>query len=383
MKKKKKTRAEPLSKAGTVALWLSGKINARGYTRMCDVPEVVTAITAIADIIAGTPLNIVDVQGKTDSKSELSRLINTSPSAHMTRHTWMSGLISTLLLHGDGNAVIVPHTSGGRLVGLEPIAAARVGYLPIGYADYTITIDGMPRDPDELCHIVYNPDSIYLWKGRGVTVSLRQLARNLSQAADTTEAFLKSEWKPSLIVKVDAISEEFATPEGRQRLTEEYIRPAEPGAPWILPAEQIDVKEIRPLSLSDLAISDSVKLGRKGVASLLGVPSFLLGEGTYSPGEWNNFIQTKVRAVMSTIEQSLTRALLDDGRKIEFDWWTLTQHDYEQISRILLNGASQGFVNGDEWRGHMHLPPAGLTEYRVLENYIPADKAGDQKKLKD
>jgi hypothetical protein len=29
----------------------------------------------------------------------------------------------------------------------------------------------------------------------------------------------------------------------------------------------------------------------------------------------------------------------------------------------------------------MHMNPAGLTEYRVLENYIPWDMAGNQKKL--
>ena len=29
----------------------------------------------------------------------------------------------------------------------------------------------------------------------------------------------------------------------------------------------------------------------------------------------------------------------------------------------------------------MHMAPAGLTEYRVLENYIPWDMAGQQSKL--
>jgi len=38
-------------------------------------------------------------------------------------------------------------------------------------------------------------------------------------------------------------------------------------------------------------------------------------------------------------------------------------------------------VNGDEWRARINLTPAGLTEYRVLENYIPTDMSGKQKKL--
>ena len=48
---------------------------------------------------------------------------------------------------------------------------------------------------------------------------------------------------------------------------------------------------------------------------------------------------------------------------------------------IMLAGADRGYVSGDEWRDKLHLPPAGLKDYKVLENYIPADMSGKQKKL--
>ena len=38
-------------------------------------------------------------------------------------------------------------------------------------------------------------------------------------------------------------------------------------------------------------------------------------------------------------------------------------------------------MNGDQWRDRMHMEPAGLTEYKVLENYIPYDMSGQQGKL--
>jgi hypothetical protein len=38
-------------------------------------------------------------------------------------------------------------------------------------------------------------------------------------------------------------------------------------------------------------------------------------------------------------------------------------------------------VNGDEWRDRMHMSPAGLKEYKILENYLPYDMSGNQKKL--
>ena len=52
-----------------------------------------------------------------------------------------------------------------------------------------------------------------------------------------------------------------------------------------------------------------------------------------------------------------------------------------EISDILLAGADRGYVNGDEWRDRMHMTPAGLKEFKVLENYIPIDMIGNQKKL--
>ena len=56
-------------------------------------------------------------------------------------------------------------------------------------------------------------------------------------------------------------------------------------------------------------------------------------------------------------------------------------YDLKTMSDVLLQGSDRGYINGDEWRDRMHMNPAGLTEYRVLENYIPWDMAGNQKKL--
>jgi hypothetical protein len=42
----------------------------------------------------------------------------------------------------------------------------------------------------------------------------------------------------------------------------------------------------------------------------------------------------------------------------------------------------RGDVTGNEVRDKLYMPPLeGLDELRVLENYIPADMTGNQKKL--
>lgn len=358
-----------------------------GYTRLSDNPEIQTACLRIAELIGSMTIYLMENTPDGDRRilNELSRKIDIEPNGNMTRSHWMTANVMNMLLYGKGNAVCVPHTYEGTLQSLEPISASRVTFRPEpnSYRDYRVLIDGVSRDPNNLLHFVYNPDPTYLWMGRGVTVTLKDIANNLKQAQATENAFMSSEWKPAIIVKVDAMSDEFATPAGRQKLLDSYVKPSQPGEPWMIPAEQIDVEQVRPLTLADLAIKDTVELDKKTVAAVIGVPAFLLGVGEFNRDEWNNFVQTKVRAIALNIQQQMTRCLILSPKWYIFlNYWSLMDYDLKATSDILLAGSDRGFVNGDEWRDRMHLPPAGLKEYKVLENYIPYDMSGDQHKLK-
>ena len=363
-----------------------GDLCVPGYTKLSDNPEIQTGCLRIAELIGNMPIHLYENTKDGDKRieNELSRMIDITPNRNMNRSQWVIANVMNMLLYGKGNGICMPHTSDGLLISLEPIAASRVQLLPRlnSFRDYSVLIDGIPRDPMELMHFVYNPDPTYLWKGRGVTVVLKDIANNLKQAQKTTNAFMSSEYKPSVIVKVDALADEFANPEGRQKLIDSYIRPSVPGAPWVIPADAMEVEQIRPLTLSDLAISDSVTLDKKTVASVLGIPTFLLGVGDFNREEFNSFVQTKVRSIAETLQQEMTRCLLINPKwYFRFNYWSLLDYDLEGISRVLLAGSDRGFVCGDEWRDKMHLPPAGLKEYKVLENYIPYDMSGNQEKL--
>lgn len=373
--------------ASSVAVWLNdGDLCCSGYTRLSDNPEIMTGCLRIAELIGSMTIYLMSNtdQGDVRVVNELSKMIDITPNGTMTRMQWMTAIVMNLLLYGKGNSIVVPHTYEGILRSLEPIAASRVAFSPVGasYRDYRVMIDGNERDPASVLHFVYNPDPTYLWKGRGVTAALRDIANNLKQAQKTENAFMASEWKPSIIVKVDALTDEFSSPEGREKLLESYVKPSRTGEPWLIPADQFQVEQVRPLSLADLAIKDTVELDKRTVAAVLGVPAFLLGVGEYSAAEWNNFIQTKVRAIALSIQQELTRVLITSPKwYLQLNFWSLLDYDLKSTSDILLAGADRGYVNGDEWRDRMHMAPAGLKEYKVLENYIPADMSGQQKKL--
>ena len=356
-----------------------------GYVSLDRNPEVMTAVRRIAELIGSITIHLMDSTDKGDYriKNELSRMIDITPMPNMTRSIWIQSIVQNMLLHGKGNAIVLPHTRGGYLKKLEPIASSRVSFQPIGYDDYRVMIDGRTYRPDDVLHFVYNPDQFYLWKGRGVDVSLKDVANNLKQAAATKKGFLESKWKPSVIIKVDAMNQSFSDPELRKKMLDEYIKTDGAGQPWIIPGEQVQVETIKPLTLKDLAISDTVEIDKRTVAAIFGVPAFLLGVGEYNKDAWNAFVQNTVRPIVLSMAQEMTRKLiLSPDWYLKFNVLSLMDWDLKMISDVYGALSDRGYVNGNEVRDRIGMSPVdGLDEFRVLENYIPVDMTGLQKKL--
>lgn len=356
-----------------------------GYTSLDHNPEIMTGVRRIAELVGGLTIHLMSNTASGDVRivNELSRKIDIDPMPTMTRSWWMQNIVQTLLLEGRGNSIVVPHTYNGILQSLEPIAAQRVSFEPVGSRDYRVLIDGVAKNPANLLHFAYNPDPYYLWKGRGIHISLAEVANNLKQAQATTDAYMSSEWKPSIIVKVDALTDEFASPEGRQKLIDSYVKPATPGQPWLIPAEAFSVEQVRPLTLADLAIADTVELDKRTVAAVLGVPPFLLGVGEYSKSEWNGFVQNTIRPLVIMLQQEMTKKLiLSPNWYLKFNILSLMDWDLNTIYTVFGGLADRGIITGNEVRDRLGMSPMdGLDELTVLENYIPVDQVGNQKKL--
>lgn len=383
-----RTTEKQLQKRGVVFLdgtnW--GDFIASGFYRTLDCcPEVITACKTIADMISSMTIYLManTEQGDKRIKNELSRKIDINPSKWMTRRTWMAAIVMNLILYGKGNSIVLPHTWEGMLEDLEVIPAKRVSF-EAKERGYNVVIDGVRKNPDNLLHFVWNPDPKYPWKGIGMKVALHDVANNLKQASATTKAFMESKWKPSVVVKVDALTDEFSDPEGRKKLLESYVESSEVGEPWLIPAEQFSIDQIRPLSLSDLAIDSVIELDKKTVASILGVPAFVLGVGTYTEAEWNAFINNTIRPIAQEIEQEMTRKLiLSDKMYLKFNVSSLYAYDINTLSAVFSNLYVRGIVTGNEVRDKLGMErKEGLDDLVILENYIPLDKVGDQLKLK-
>ncbi len=373
------------SKVGIVINRSDGDLCVPGYTSLDKNPEVMAACHMNGSLVGMMTIHLMKHtdQGDTRIINELSRKIDIEPDKYMTRSKWMEAIVMNLLLYGKGNSIVLPHTKRGYLDRLEPIAASRVGFLPSGYSDYKVTIDGKTYDPRDLLHFTYNPDKTYLWKGQGVTVTLSDIANNLKQAEATKKGFLQSKWKPSIIIKVDSGDALFDSKEKRNVVLEDYIQQEEAGAPWIVPADLFEVQTIKPLTLADLAISDTVEVDKRTIAAVIGVPPFVVGVGEYDADEWNSFIQTKIGSIALSIAQVMTRGLIvSPDWYLRFNTMSLFNWDISKISSVYLAYADRGYVDGNEARDKIGLSPReGLDELRVLENYIPVDMSGQQKKL--
>ncbi len=386
--KKMKARAEPVQ--NKTLSWLCSQeafdtLTCHGYTSLDQNPEIITAVGKIAKLIGSMTIHLMQNtdDGDVRVKNELSRKIDINPNSNMTRSTFIQWIVNTLFLYGDGNAVVYPQFRRGYLRDLKPMPSAMVAFAPDGIWDYTVLLNGQEYDPDRILHFVLNPGNYYPWKGQGVQVALKDVANNLKQAAATEKGFMQSKWKPSIIVKVDALTEEFSSPAGRRQLLSDYIDTAEAGEPWMIPAEQFEIEQIKPLSLSDLALVDMVSLDKKTVASILGVPPFVLGVGEFKQDEWNNFIDSTIMPIALSIQQEFTKKLLySPDYYFKFNQRSLYTYSLQETISAGAEMVDRMALRRNEWRDWVGLPPdKEMTELLALENYIPADRLGDQGKL--
>lgn len=355
-----------------------------GYTRLIDSPDVLAAIGGLADIISNATIQLMrnTDDGDVRVRNQLARFMDISPWRHGTRKDLISWIVWTMLTTSTGSAFLLPHTERGLLSELEPMPGAYALSDDNGLT-YYVMWQGRRYAADSVLHFKRWPDPAQPWQGIGLRISLRDVTANLRQAAATKKGFMSDKWKPSVIVKVDALADEFADEAGRKRLVDQYMSGSSAGEPWVIPAELMEVQQVKPLSLTDLAIKDSVELDKREVASLVGVTPYMVGVGSYSDAEHNHMILTTAVTISNIICQELTRKLLI-SEEMYFQMSTRRLYSYtlQELANVADDQYIRGLMDGNEARDWLGLSPRkGLNELVILENYIPRGMIGNQKKL--
>lgn len=387
LKKKKARSRDPSLAMVSVDDWSS--ILCDGYTPLSKCPQVVGAVKKIAGLAALCTIHLMENTESGDKRLQngISRMVDIDVNDYQSRYDFISCLVRTLLLEGDGNALVLPETKDGYLRALHLVPPSSVSFhgIPGNPFDYKILVGGKKVDRDEVVHIRLNPDPDRPWLGLGYTAELRDVVKSLKQDRRTKDAFMESKWKPSVIVKVDGLVEEFSTEEGRKKILESYVKNQDAGQPWLIPADGFDVTTVKPLSLQDLAIKDGLELDAREVAAILDVPPFFVGVGTFNAAEFNNFVQSRLPQILAPIEQALTKQLLiSPSWYFRFNARSLLNYDIQTLASVGTTLRQIGVMDGNEVRDMLGLSPReGLDELVLLENYLPADRLGDQKKLKE
>jgi HK97 family phage portal protein len=358
-----------------------GVLTGYGYHRLVDAPEVASAIWIIADLISSMPIHLMEKQKNGDKRirDALSRKIDIDPWSLGTRQIWVHWIVETML--NDGEAVVIPQTSGTMISDLTPAPNATL-HRPTGSTTYYALYNGHQLEAGNILHFRLRPDPLQPWRGIGPQVQLDQVIKSIITTAETKTAYMSSEYKPPIVIAVNTDSP-LSDETERNKFIKKYLKRSDKTAPLIIPADLMNISQLKPLSLTDLAIKDGVELDKKTVASIFGIPGFLLGVGSFNKEEYNTFISRTLLPICRGIEQELTKKLLfSEDRYFRFNARSLYSYSLQELSQIALNMRNAGLMTGNEGRNWLDLPPMeGLDELVMLENYLPADRLGDQKKL--
>ena len=358
---------------------------ADGYRPVMKCPEVQMCINVYADLISSMTLRLMrnTENGDVRVKNELSRLLDINPNRFMTHMTFFQTIVRALM--ENGNQITYPtYNSDGFLSELKPLEPMKTSIVPLGSDDYVINYGGKIMQPDEVLHFILNPDPDQPFIGKGYKAALKDFVKTLRQANATRQALQESP-APSIIVKVDGLTEEFRSPEGRAKLGAQFIDASENGRPWFIPAEAFSVDQVKPLTLNDLAVKDSLELDKRGIAAIFGIPAFLVGVGEFKLDEYQLFVTTRLMAVARIIEQTMTKGLLwSEELYLSFNPRSLYNYSLNDLVNVGKEMVDRMAMRRNEWRDWMGLPPdPDMDELLALENYIPADRLGDQKKLNE
>lgn len=397
-KRKQQTTPIPISNAGI------DDCLPLGYSRVIDNIHIQTCINYIANVISSSNLMLLE-NGDTGDKrvyNELINLIDRQPTPYLTKQVWLSNIVRNMVSYG--NAIIKPSFINKKQpysqVLLEGLYPLDMGYITLTHdttdkiiKNYIIRYKGLEYKDKDVLNFTYNVDTERPYIGKGIQLTARDLIRNITQLNKTKNKILSTEGRPQLLLFYDGLWKSLGRLDDEQITDEDqkYIdwqtkrmKQGLDNGLVVMPGDStLEIRELKPLSLKDLAIAENLELDLKTCAKLLGVPLFAVGLADFNKDEYDNFINTIIKPIIRCIEQELTaKLILNPKWYIKFNIRSLNNYTSTEALKIIDTMFTKGLMTGNEAREFMGMGRLeGLDELIILENFVPIDRLGDQKKL--
>lgn len=350
------------------------------YTSFSELPEIKTCIRIISDTLSNATIKLFENRENGDIriKDGLAKKIDIAPFSSTIKKHFIYYIVENLIIYGNAYAIIELTNKEQYVADLVPVPTNSVNRLNDG----SYLIDNLKYSSDEILHFMINPKSTDIFKGTGYKVDIKKIADNIQSVNNIRNKYYKNEYFPNLVISVDGDDDIFT--QSKDKLDEMFFSATKGSKAIYVPSNLAQVNAIKPLSLNDLAVNDSVEIDKKTIANLFGVPTFLLGVGTFNQEEYNLFINVVISSFANAIEQELTKKILWSGQRyFKFDINKLYYTTYKERSEVGKLLYSAGLMTGNEVRNQLNLSPLNeLNELLILENYIKVADVDKQKKLK-
>ena len=289
------------------------------YTPLLKNDAVYSCINYIAKLVASLSIKqyeYMETGGKVSIYDGITRKLNDTPNEKQTRYAFIYELVSTILADGVAYAIMIPQTvtvEGEKKLGIGEIILVD----GVGFDGENYIVDNQIIEPKDI--MVFESSTIDVTMGS----LLKSILNNLKLADETKSVFYGGAYMPNLIFKMnsesDIWSEEERTfnDEGApiitqpivQKIIDRFFKPKK-GDPMLIPDQLFDVEQVKPLSLKDIAINESVQLDKKRISSIFGVSAYVVGEGTFNKDEFQHDVITTITPLCVMIEKEITRKIL-------------------------------------------------------------------------
>ena len=333
------------------------------------VSIVFACVRLIAGAIAQMPVHIFEQSEKSDKQRvpnhSLANLFNLQPTPAWSAAAFWEFIVSSMLLHGDGYAVLLRDRNGDveEILPISPVGMNVVNNN--GRLNYFFTLDGTPRgfDQDDILHFPgfgfngLKSMSVIQWG------AFNSIGLELAMEQHSGEFFKSGSTQRVAVVKKGKWDEQ-QKEKFRTAWVKAYGGVENAKFPLVLD-ESTDVKALS-LSAKDSQLLESREFQITDIARAFGLPSFMVNQEQKTTSWGSGIGEIGLSFLRFTLGPHLNRFEQEVNRKLFLKKPMFAEFIAANLMRLTLKDRNEAYrqaIGGSQGPGWM-----SIDEVRKLEN---------------